>query len=238
MDHHPSCSGAPPAATRRWLGRAAFALLVAGLLVGCGSSDDDPMDATPTTPAADEAETGTDDASSGSAGFGDPADAGFAPVDDVEVDPVANDPAAVDLVDEDPDQVVARVAAELDAEQDESGGTGAGGLLDAVAAVDTGAPVGTDDGRTRNELGELVSLDEEASLACGQVEIAIDAVDAGDIGAASERLLVASGHAGRSAIADIRDWAAPLEDSAAASIDEPAWLIGFLTVCAEGGYEL
>lgn len=235
MDHHPSRSGAPLAVIRRWLGRAAIALVAVGLLVGCGSPDDEPTDAAPAADSdAAEGTDGTDDASSGSAGFGDPADAGFAAVDDVEVDPVADDPAAVDLVDEDPEQVVARVAAELD----DRGGSGAGGLLDAVAAIDTGSPVGSDDGRTRNELGELVSLDEEASLACGQVEIAVDAVDAGEIGAASERLLAASGHAGRSAIADIRDWAAPLEDSAVASIDEPAWLIGFLTVCAEGGYEL
>lgn len=244
MDHHPSRPGAPLAAARRWLPPSVAAIAVATILAGCGSSDRLPVDAAPgdgdpvagidgdPVAGVDDGGEANPDGTSTSTGLGDPTDAGFEPVVDAEIDPEANDPAGVDLTADDPDEVVARVAAEM-AET-----TGGDGLLDTVAAIDAGRPTRTDDGRPRNELGELVSLDEAASLACGLVEIAVGDLDAGEVGDAGEGVRAAAGHAGRSDVADIRDWAGPLDEAAASPLEEPASLIGFLSVCTEGGYEL
>lgn len=255
MDHHPPRAGAPRAGTRRrsirWLTTAALVLV----LGGCGSPDHAPLDDSGAA-ASGEGSSAAGDGSTGSSGssgstgssgssvptassgssvpttLGDPADVGFEPVVDDEVEPIeAADPAAVDLTEDSPAEVVA----EVDDQIASSGTTGP--LLDAVDPIDAAAPVEAD-GRPRNELGELVELDEAASLACAKVEIAIGALDDGEVAAASDGVVAGSGYAGRSAVADIRAWAAPLEEAATGSLGQPATLIGFLSICAEGGYEL
>ncbi len=164
--------------------------------------------------------------------FGDPVDEGFDPVVDVEVDPVPQSAADGPELAE-PGDVIPEIAEQLE--------PGAGGdLLDRVDVVDDGADVATErDGRARNSSGELASLDDAANLACAHVEIAIDHLDGGNGSVAIERLVTAADRARASELPSIQVWAEPLaasvEDGAVA---DPAPLIGFLSVCAEGGYEL
>ena len=89
----------------------------------------------------------------------------------------------------------------------------------------------------RNESGEFVELDEAASLACADTERALTALDEGDAAAAVADATSAAGRADESGIAAISEWSEALGDWTGADGD-PAVLLGFLSVCTDGGYEL
>ena len=89
----------------------------------------------------------------------------------------------------------------------------------------------------RNEAGEVVELDEAASLACADVERALTAVDEGAADTAAADVASAADRAATSGIADIAAWSEPLGEWNSADGD-PAVLLGFLSSCTEGGYEL
>lgn len=99
-----------------------------------------------------------------------------------------------------------------------------------------GERIGLRDGRSRNEAGELRQLDESASLACGDVEVAVTAFDEGDIDGAKERMSRAAERAGKSSVAGMQPWATTLADGADSG--DAAVLVAFLSACTEGGYEL
>ena len=217
------------------LGLARRAATVAALtitvpLAAC-TAGDDPGAAGGTAAAQDVVQAGEPDRA---LGFGDPGDIeGFEPVTDIEVDPVDDD----DFDPPDfaaPDDVVPDVVERM---QPAAAGQG---LLDTVAAVDTIDEVpASRDGRSRNEAGERATLDESASLACAQIELAIDQIDSGFGGIAAERILAGSKAAEASQLVGIQAWAEPLGDVVVGgSGAELAPLLGFLSVCTEGGYEL
>ncbi len=129
-------------------------------------------------------------------------------------------------------------------------GNGVGQGNDAVASDDElltqfepldgvpspGERIGLRDGRSRNEAGELRQLDESASLACGDVEVAVTAFDEGDVDMAKQRMSRAAERAAASAVAGMAPWADSLSDGADSA--DPAVLVAFLSACTEGGYEL
>lgn len=201
-------------------------------VTSCGSAGDDAADVTDGLPAelaADGTDTGDGQTDAGAVDDLD----GFGAVEDVEAEPAQTlDTDAVDLTGDEPAEVIEQVADEVAAADDGQE------LLDAVEPVDeAGDPPAEPDGRTRNGSGELVELDAEASLACANVEIAIGQLDDGLAVQAGELVRSGAAQADASAIADIQSWAQPLL-VAADTIDDPAPLVGFLTVCTEGGYEL
>lgn len=234
MDFHrpPSCAARKRCASvvRRSLG----VVLVAGLAAaGCSSSADDASETAsdlPTELAADDVENGAD--GEGGAGTEDDLD-GFGAVEDVETVPAEPvDVATVDLTGEAPAEVIEEAADEI------AGAEDGDELLDALEPVDDAADAPSEpDGRTRNGSGELVELDAEASLACANIEIAIGQLDGGFSAQAGEHVRSGAAQAEASGIADIRSWAQPLL-VAADTIDDPAPLVGFLSVCTKGGYEL
>jgi len=89
----------------------------------------------------------------------------------------------------------------------------------------------------RNEAGEPLELDEAASLACADVERALTAFDEGSADSAVADADSAAGRAGDSAVADIAEWSEALGAWTGADND-PAVLLGFLSTCTDGGYEL
>lgn len=234
----------------RWLPALGLAAVLTA--AGCGSPSDEtsaPADAVD-LPAelvaadGDDGAAGADDQSEdGGDGSGEATDAvdgspgwGVA-IEDVETVPAEPiDPDSVELSDDAPATVIDKVADEIAS----ADGTGAGdGLLDAVDPVDGAEqPPSEPDGRSRNGSGELLVLDEEASLACANVEIAIGQLDEGRGDVAGDHVRSGADSAEASGIADIRSWADPLRAAAAVEAGDPAALIGFLTVCTEGGYEL
>ena len=133
-----------------------------------------------------------------------------------------------------PEEVIAEVEAELPEEvtSDE--------VLDTIEPIDSDIELTTDrDGRTTNEAGELVGLDEPASLACANIEIALTALDEGDDATAAAQVSSASERAGSSEMASVQAWSGPLAAAITdGAVTEFAPLIGFISVCAEGGYEL
>ena len=167
--------------------------------------------------------------------LGDPADDGFEEVDDVF--PIPEDTPIEDTeIIEDASEVVPEVAEQLSEISVDDGEE----VLDAVEVVDAKAPVATQrDGRTRNSSGELAVLDSAASLACGQTEVALTLLDEGNAADAAQQISSAAEQAGTSGIESIRSWESPLAALAAdGSVGDLAPLIGFISVCAEGGYEL
>lgn len=95
------------------------------------------------------------------------------------------------------------------------------------------------DGHTRNSTGELVVLDEPASLACADTQIALVRLD-------ESRSVIAAGHvasaaerASRSDLDEVVAWSEALSGAAGGTGDvDPTVLVGFLAVCIDGGYEL
>ncbi len=250
--HRPSVRAArarhwPGPIGKRWL--PALGLVAALTAAGCGSSSDEasaPLDAADLPAeliAADgddgEGRTGDGDGAAGDAtDTTDAADGGSdVVIEDVETVPAEPiDTDSVELSDDAPAAVIDKVADEIAASDD--GGTG-GELLDAVDPVDGAEqPPSEPDGRSRNGYGELLVLDDEASLACANVEIAIGELDEGRGDVAGDHVRSGADRAEASGIADIRSWADPLRAAAAVEAGDPAALIGFLTVCTEGGYEL
>lgn len=241
MTHHPPLLGAPvapvdPGRHRRPIIVIRLSLVLAAALVTVACSGDGTTGSL--DGALDEADRATGeigDDGSMELSFGDPADVGFDGVEDTEVEPVApTDGEPVDLVDEVPDEVIEDVADELGPVD------GTEEILDAIEPVDRIDDDAADpDGRPRNELGELVELDDEASLACAQTEIAIGLLDDGLPGIAIERILSGAERAEASSVDDVRAWAEPLREvTAGGDVSDPAPLVGFLTVCTKGGYEL
>jgi len=253
--HRPSVRAArarqwPGSARNLWL--PAFGLAAALTIAGCGSSSDedsasaDDVDLPAELVAADADDDTTDgdgrvdtgDGVSGDEGdaFGGPEGSEVA-IEDVETVPAEPiDTDSVELSDDAPAAVIEKVADEIaGADESEAGDE----LLDAVDPVDGAEqPPSEPDGRSRNGYGELLVLDEEASLACANVEIAIGQLDEGRSDAAGDHVRSGAERAEASGIADIRSWADPLRAAAGVEAGDPAALIGFLTVCTEGGYEL
>ncbi len=176
---------------------------------------------------------GADDGSGGELSFGDPTDDGFDEVINVDVEPEPT-PASAEEILSRPDEVLPDVEEQIDppAEGEE--------ILDTVEVVDSAADVPSDrDGRTRNSAGELVVLDDHASLACAHAEVALSQLDVGNTSVAIERIWQAADQAGSSGVATVNDWQEPLAGIIAeGTADDVATLIGFLTVCTDGGYEL
>jgi hypothetical protein len=92
------------------------------------------------------------------------------------------------------------------------------------------------DGSRRNDIGEPVGLDDAGATACGNVEIALRSLD-GDRGAVAGHLTAAVAAARASTVAGVTAWADPL-----AAVDprgeDVTVLVGFLSACTRGGYEL
>lgn len=236
------------------------AVAVSALLLGaCTSADDDwgaPLDDIDrtTVDGADE------DLSQDGMIFRDPAASGeFDPIEPeaaIDLDPEAIPEVEVPALDG-PSEAVAPIVEELasvapDDAPDDAAGDAAGGdgtadsvsevpILDRVQAVDEGpAPdeaVRERDGNRRNEIGELVVLDEMAGLACADVESALTALDEGDGNRAAERITAAARRAGESGVEAINTWSATLAGTAPNEGGTPE-MIGFLSACAQGGYEL
>lgn len=214
--------------------RAALAILSLVIPLAACTSGTDPEAATDPDQSPVDGDAGPGGDPDAALGFGDPGDVeGFEPVTDIEVEPVDGDdldPPELSA----PDTVVPAIVDQMAAAGDGDG------LLDTVDAVDTVGEVATQrDGRSRNEAGEPATLDEAANLACAQIELAIDQIDSGLPSVASERIIRGAEQAELSELADVRAWAEPLADVVVGGSDaELAPLVGFLTVCTEGGYEL
>lgn len=257
MDFHLPSRRAARARTRPpWRRSIAGLALAAGFAAvgftaaGCGATDEEaaleggdrdagrlPAELVAADDTDIDDNTDTDGAGDGSSGQNPSGTIdGFEPVEDVETVPAeALDSDAVDLTDDAPDAVIDEVADEIAASGD------AEELLDTVDPVDRADTAPTEpDGRSRNGFGELLELDAEANLACGNIEIAIGRLDDGLRTQAGDHIRAAADRAEDSGIADIRAWSDPLRSAAGGDADrgDPAVLIGFLTVCAEGGYEL
>ncbi|MGB5756340.1 MAG: hypothetical protein WBM50_05455 [Acidimicrobiales bacterium] len=223
-------------------GVLAVALLASGIVLGACSDDASEMTGSNESPVAVEDDAGPiadagNDRNEVADGltFRDPADDGFAPVVDNEVEPVGDettpDPTAGDPA---PEDVIADITDQL------SDGPADGDILDSVDVLDHKTDVADErDGRSRNSSGEPVTLDEAANLACAHGEIAISQLDAGQNAIALERIATAGQFAGQSGQPSIRVWVEPLSGVIVdGKVVDVAPLIGFLSVCTDGGYEL
>lgn len=92
------------------------------------------------------------------------------------------------------------------------------------------------DGHRRTPTGRLIVLDELASLACANVEIALGAIDEGDTATAKAHISSAGERAGNSEVEGVQSWSEPLNEAAATDPIDATTLVGFLSVCLEGGY--
>lgn len=115
-------------------------------------------------------------------------------------------------------------------------------ILDVAGIVDDG-PTAEEiasfgDGHTRTSSGVLVILDQPAGLACANIEIALTEIDEGRRGAAADHITSAVDRTLRSELQDIRGWSATLAASLTEAGIDVATLVGFLSVCLDGGYVL
>ena len=127
------------------------------------------------------------------------------------------------------------------------GTTGQSGeLLDVIEPLDAGPQpdevIDVRNGARINEAGERNQLDQAAGLACANVEIALTALDDGEITGAADHLDSAARRAEESAVTAFADWIDVLDDQAASAgsgaVPDIATLFAFLTTCTHGGYEL
>ncbi len=165
---------------------------------------------------------------SGEYSFRDPADEGYEPVEPLDEEPIVE--ADVDPVVATPDQVSTPESIPVSERRSDE-------LLSSVEPIDTAAQVelsDLNDGKPRNEAGELVTLDPDAAVACGNVEIAIAAMDEDDKAGVSEHLEAAAEFASSSTAAGMTAWAEILNRDTITDGD----LIAFVKACVEGGYEL
>lgn len=237
-----------PARTARGLLRLVGLLGFVMLAAACTTTEESLLD--PDQDQADQSSTddgssGDDDTGAGDGTTGDGAD------DDEPGDAVGGDdlpfgddgepetaPEPIEIEDltelSAPEEVIAEVEAELPAD------VSSDNVLDAIEPIDSDIDLSTDrNGRTTNESGELVGLDEPASLACANIEIALTALDEGDEAAAAAQVVSAAERAGSSQMPSVQAWSSPLAESINdGAVAEFAPLIGFISVCAEGGYEL
>ncbi|MGH1490855.1 MAG: hypothetical protein ACRBK7_15935 [Acidimicrobiales bacterium] len=170
--------------------------------------------------------------------FRDPADDGFAPVADDEAETELAVPQEQPELSA-PEAVIPAIAEELAVAPD------SGEILDAIQIVDSQQDVAIDrDGQSRNSSGESATLDDEANLACANAEIALGHLDEGRESIAGERIAIAAQHAAQSGQPTVRDWAEPLrsvnsgDDLGTGDLEDLAALVGFISACAEQGYEL
>lgn len=135
----------------------------------------------------------------------------------------------------------------VEARLDDKPATGRTPILDQIDPVDdglTGTIFGVRDGRRINEVGEANRLDEAAALACGNVEIALTALDDGRPDKATDHLQTASVMASDTTVSAMTAWSSVLDQAATvvtvdgSAGDEVASLIAFLNICTHGGYEL
>lgn len=114
--------------------------------------------------------------------------------------------------------------------------------LDAVAPVDAAPTANFDqpDGNIRNEIGELQILDQAASLACGHVEVGLTALDEGVRTAAADQVRLAATSIAETTTEGFESWGRLLSEAAADGItpEDASTMIAFISVCAEGGYEI
>lgn len=222
--------------------RVALAAAVVGVsLAGC-SGTDDPGEFAGGDPGSTADVAGAqiidieepsvlDQYESGDLTFADPADAGFEPVaEEPGLDP-DNEVVAAPVIDP-PDEALNRVpVVNPDAVE----------VLSRVDPIDKAPEPGEvpsdRDGRQRNEVGELVTIDDKAALACGNVEIAATALDDGDADVFDAALTRAIDAAVGSKTDGIAGWADLLLTLDATDPDTNV-LIGFLRACSDGGYEL
>lgn len=151
-------------------------------------------------------------------------------------------PQPAPLVDEgqpdlgEPDELVAEVREKLEAT-----GLSGGETLAAIEPIDQGPAdesFALRDGRRVNEAGELNSLDEAAALACADVERALTAIDDGVVDQAADNVASAAQRAGESTIDDVAAWSEMVETAWTEDGADTAVLLGFLSACTHGGYEL
>lgn len=209
----------------------AVALLVAAPLGGC--SDRSPA-AVPNRQVQDDDGAPTlQQYASGQLAFGDPAKAGYAPVAEPDLQDQGKQAPVTRPVLRSPEQALAgmgtvRITAGVE-------------TLSHLAPVDHAPAAGsvphTRDGNRRNDLGELVVLDDTAALACGDVEMALRQFDAGRRENAAEQLRKAAGQLEHSITPGITAWVKPLATIASNGSDVTT-AVAFLTVCTDGGYEL
>ncbi len=177
--------------------------------------------------------------------------AGTEPVaDEFDIDHPPTDTEVLDAAEPEPleagspEAVISEITTQLDGA---ALGDGGPPLLDRLPPIDTGPSgqvISVRDGRSINEVGEPDQLDEAAALACGNVEIALTALDDGATTKAIDRLQSASTSAGDSSVAAVNQWATVLEQSVTGlrqlgpSQTDASPLLAFLSTCAQGGYEL
>lgn len=163
--------------------------------------------------------------------FGDPADAGFEEVEEPEPAPVPVDDDDREVLSA-PADVIPEIEEQLDAAPE------AEEILDTVAIIDK-APVDDGEDKGRSAVGGLALLDEPASLACAHIEISLTLIDEGNPSEAVARVRSAGEQAEGSELSTVRSWSSPITDAIVdGEVADFAPLIGFLSVCAEGGYEL
>ncbi|MDH5519485.1 MAG: hypothetical protein OEZ14_03015 [Acidimicrobiia bacterium] len=250
--HRHSADRAERRTTSSWCRSAiAFALAVPFLAAACGSDlAADPSLRTPTAQQPNDivSETvGAMAALSDEPGADDEPDYTAAElevlldVDEAEEVLDGSDPEPLDTGS--PEAAIKAVEARLD----DDPATGRTPILDQIEPVDdglTGTIFGVRDGRRINEVGEANRLDEAAALACGNVEIALTALDDGRPDKAADHLQTASAMASNTTVSAMTPWS-PILDRAATVVavdgsagDEVAPLIAFLDTCTQGGYEL
>lgn len=214
--------------------RALFAtavILAAGPLVSC--SDRSPA-ATPDGRVRDvEGPSTLERYASGELTFGDPAAAGYAPVAEPDLRDQGKAAPVTRPVLRTPDQVLSGMGTV----RVQAGRETLAGAVPIDRVPPAGSLPNTRDGNRRNDLGELMVLDDAASLACGDAEIALRQFDAGRADSAAEQLRKASGQAQRSTTVGVSAWSSPLAAVQPDGSDVTA-VVAFLTVCTDGGYEL
>jgi hypothetical protein len=219
--------------------------------VGCTSDPDSTVSAAETTPTdGGEIVAGEDDGDDATG-----ADSGQSDVEivagDEEPDFAGEDSSGpVDGSQPDlgqPDEVIAEIESSLDGQS--VSGTDVLDLIDPLDGKPTSSEVeavrarreGTLDPATdgpRNESGELAQLDEPAALACADIERALTSIDEGSTATAIEEVESAATRAAESSIEDISAWSETLSGSWTGNGDDPTVLLGFLSTCTKGGYEL
>ncbi len=228
---------AGPGARRRGRAVASLVLLsclaLTGLAALTGCSDRAPSAGESSGVMDPEEKTAPEQYASGELTFGDPADDGYAPVAPVDAKDLGTAATATMPTLRRPDQVLPSLSTVRV--------TGNGEALSRLGPIDAAPAPGTApterDSAPRNDLGELLALDESASLACADAEIAVRAMDARDPDTAAAHLRAAVSQAKASTTAGIGDWAGPIATVNTTGTDVTT-LVGFLTVCTDGGYEL
>ena len=188
-----------------------------------------------TTPILDvEQPTPIERYESGELTFGDPADEGFAPVEDLPIVELDDAQPADEPVEEPSDVLPQTPTIEV------AQGTEVLSTVDVIDEAPTSVRTQGRDGRNRNDIGELVTLDDDASVACGNAEVALTAIDEGDAEKAAERQAEAARFAARSRTEGMGAWAESLtigNDGTESGADATT-LVAFLKSCSGGGYEL